>query len=189
MKRLVVLIMMVGLAGLPSFAQKQLSKKTSVENPKTQNIEKRQLDPEQMIKMHEMELEKKLNVIQKELFLDKEAMERFGKVYREYDRQVFQINIKQQEIQNEVYKNYIQDERNMQRLDVLKLKEEDAEKLLKQNIEAEKQTFDLTQRYNEVFGQILSYQQMLKLREVEKHFSLRQEQDRTRIRPEKHLSK
>lgn len=173
MKKIVVLLMIVSI-GISSFAQKQKTiKKDNLdkedfelqqERPFRQNL---MLTPEEMIKIHKQELKRKYNMIERGLKLEKETMEKFWMYYLEYEEQKFKINLQQTTFANDLLKKYIEANKEGEKFDFMMLKDEDASILLKQQTETERQIFGLTQKYMDVFGELLSPQQLLKLKELE----------------------
>lgn len=173
MKKIVVLLMIVSM-GISSFAQKQKTiKKDNLdkedfefqqERPFRQNL---MLTPEEMIKVHKQELKRKYNMIERGLKLEKETMEKFWMYYLEYEEQKFKINLQQTTFANDLLKKYIEADKEGEKFDFMMLKDEDASILLKQQTETERQIFELTQKYMDVFRELLSPQQLLKLKELE----------------------
>lgn len=173
MKKIVVLLMIVSM-GISSFAQKQKTiKKDNLdkedfefqqERPFRQNL---MLTPEEMIKVHKQELKRKYNMIERGLKLEKETMEKFWMYYLEYEEQKFKINLQQTTFANDLLKKYIEADKEGEKFDFMMLKDEDASILLKQQTETERQIFGLTQKYMDVFRELLSPQQLLKLKELE----------------------
>ncbi len=173
MKKIVVLLMIVSM-GISSFAQKQKTiKKDNLdkedfefqqERPFRQNL---MLTPEEMIKVHKQELKRKYNMIERGLKLEKETMEKFWMYYLEYEEQKFKINLQQTTFVNDLLKKYIEADKEGEKFDFMMLKDEDASILLKQQTETERQIFGLTQKYMDVFRELLSPQQLLKLKELE----------------------
>lgn len=173
MKKIVVLLMIVSM-GISSFAQKQKTiKKDNLdkedfefqqERPFRQNL---MLTPEEMIKIHKQELKRKYNMIERGLKLEKETMEKFWMYYLEYEEQKFKINLQQTTFANDLLKKYIEADKEGEKFDFMMLKDEDASLLLKQQTETERQIFGLTQKYMDVFRELLSPQQLLKLKELE----------------------
>lgn len=173
MKKIVVLLMIV-LMGIPSFAQKQKTLKKeniSKEDLKPQKVAPlRQnliISPEEMKNMHEQELKRKHNIIERELKLEKEAMEKFWKYYFEYEEQKFRINLQQTTFANDLLKKYIDVNKEGEKFDFMLLKDEDASILLKQQMETERRLFEITQKYTDVFREVLTPQQLLKLKNIE----------------------
>ncbi len=174
--RKIVVLMMVVLIGIPSFAQKQKTlKKENVtkENLKPQNRELQRperkiiLTPEQMKEIHERELSRKFSLMEKGLKLEKDAMEKFWNTYIKFDEQKFGINLKQTLLSNDILKKYIDENKEGQGFDVMMLNDEEATILLRQKIEAERQIFEITQKYIDIFKEQLTPQQMLKLKDIE----------------------
>lgn len=173
MRKIVVLLMIV-LIGIPSFAQKQKTIKKDNHNKEGFEFQKeptfRQnliLTPEEMIKLHEQELKRKYNMIERGLNLDKETMEKFWKYYFEYEEQKFRINLQQTTFANDLLKKYIDVNKEGEKFDFMLLKDEDASILLKQQMETERRLFEITQKYTDVFREVLTPQQLLKLKNIE----------------------
>lgn len=172
--RKIVVLMMVVLIGIPSFAQKQKTIKKDNHNKEGFEFQKeptfRQnliLTPEEMIKLHEQELKRKYNMIERGLNLDKETMEKFWKYYFEYEEQKFRINLQQTTFANDLLKKYIDVNKEGEKFDFMLLKDEDASILLKQQMETERRLFEITQKYTDVFREVLTPQQLLKLKNIE----------------------
>lgn len=172
--RKIVVLMMVILIVIPSFAQKQKTlKKENVtkEDLKPQKVAPlRQnliLSPEEMRNMHEQELKRKHNIIERELKLEKEAMEKFWKYYVDCEEQKFQANLRQTMLNNDILKKYVDVNKEGKEFDIMMLGEEDASILLKQQMETERRLFDITQKYTDVFREVLTPQQLLKLKNIE----------------------
>lgn len=172
--RKIVVLMMVVLIVIPSFAQKQKTlKKENVtkEDLKPQKVAPlRQnliLSPEEMRNMHEQELKRKHNIIERELKLEKEAMEKFWKYYVDCEEQKFQANLRQTMLNNDILKKYVDVNKEGKEFDITMLGEEDASILLKQQMETERRLFDITQKYTDVFREVLTPQQLLKLKNIE----------------------
>lgn len=172
--RKIVVLMMVVLIVIPSFAQKQKTlKKENVtkEDLKPQKVAPlRQnliLSPEEMRNMHEQELKRKHNIIERELKLEKEAMEKFWKYYVDCEEQKFQANLRQTMLNNDILKKYVDVNKEGKEFDIMMLGEEDASILLKQQMETERRLFDITQKYTDVFREVLTPQQLLKLKNIE----------------------
>lgn len=172
--RKIVVLMMVVLIVIPSFAQKQKTlKKENVikEDLKPQKVAPlRQnliLSPEEMRNMHEQELKRKHNIIERELKLEKEAMEKFWKYYVDCEEQKFQANLRQTMLNNDILKKYVDVNKEGKEFDIMILGEEDASILLKQQMETERRLFDITQKYTDVFREVLTPQQLLKLKNIE----------------------
>lgn len=185
--RKIVVLMMVVLIGIPSFAQKQKTIKKDNHNKEGFEFQKeptfRQnliLTPEEMIKLHEQELKRKYNMIERGLNLDKETMEKFWKYYFEYEEQKFRINLQQTTFANDLLKKYIDVNKEGEKFDFMILKDEDASMLLKQQTETEGQIFGLTQKYMDVFEKMLSPQQLLKLKYLEQNSKSNKERHRMR---------
>lgn len=175
MKKIVVLLMIV-LMGIPSFAQKQKTIKKDNLNKEDFEFQKEShfrqnliLTPEEMIELHEQELKRKYNMIERGLNLDKETMEKFWKYYLEYEEQKFKINLQQTTFANDLLKKYIEADKEGEKFDFMMLKDEDASLLFKQQTETERQIFGLTQKYMDVFKEVLSFQQLLKLKYLEQN--------------------
>lgn len=172
--RKIIVLMMVVLIVIPSFAQKQKTlKKENVikEDLKPQKVAPlRQnliLSPEEMRNMHEQELKRKHNIIERELKLEKEAMEKFWKYYVDCEEQKFQANLRQTMLNNDILKKYVDVNKEGKEFDIMMLGEEDASILLKQQMETERRLFDITQKYTDVFREVLTPQQLLKLKNIE----------------------
>lgn len=172
--RKIVVLMMVVLIVIPSFAQKQKTlKKENVtkEDLKPQKVAPlRQnliLSPDEIRNMHEQELKRKHNIIERELKLEKEAMEKFWKYYVDCEEQKFQANLRQTMLNNDILKKYVDVNKEGKEFDIMILGEEDASILLKQQMETERRLFDITQKYTDVFREVLTPQQLLKLKNIE----------------------
>lgn len=172
--RKIVVLMMVVLIVIPSFAQKQKTlKKENVtkEDLKPQKVAPlRQnliLSPDEMRNMYEQELKRKHNIIERELKLEKEAMEKFWKYYVDCEEQKFQANLRQTMLNNDILKKYVDVNKEGKEFDIMILGEEDASILLKQQMETERRLFDITQKYTDVFREVLTPQQLLKLKNIE----------------------
>lgn len=172
--RKIIVLMMVVLIVIPSFAQKQKTlKKENItkEDLKPQKVAPlRQnliLSPEEMRNMHEQELKRKHNIIERELKLEKEAMEKFWKYYVDCEEQKFQANLRQTMLNNDILKKYVDVNKEGKEFDIMMLGEEDASILLKQQMETERRLFDITQKYTDVFREVLTPQQLLKLKNIE----------------------
>lgn len=167
--------MMVVLIGIPSFAQKQKTlKKENItkEDLKPQKVAPlRQnliISPEEMKNMHEQELKRKHNIIERELKLEKEAMEKFWKYYVDCEEQKFQANLRQIMLNNDILKKYVDvNKEGTTEFDIMMLGVEDASILLKQQMETERRLFEITQKYTDVFREVLTPQQLLKLKNIE----------------------
>lgn len=167
--------MMVVLIGIPSFAQKQKTlKKENItkEDLKPQKVAPlRQnliISPEEMKNMHEQELKRKHNIIERELKLEKEAMEKFWKYYIDCEEQKFQANLRQIMLNNDILKKYVDvNKEGTTEFDIMMLGVEDASILLKQQMETERRLFEITQKYTDVFREVLTPQQLLKLKNIE----------------------
>lgn len=172
--RKIVVLMMVVLIGIPSFAQKQKTlKKENItkEDLKPQKVAPlRQnliISPEEMKNMHEQELKRKHNIIERELKLEKEAMEKFWKYYVDCEEQKFQANLRQTMLNNDILKKYVDVNKEVKEFDIMMLGVEDASILLKQQMETERRLFEITQKYTDVFREVLTPQQLLKLKNIE----------------------
>lgn len=173
--RKIVVLMMVVLIGIPSFAQKQKTlKKENItkEDLKPQKVAPlRQnliISPEEMKNMHEQELKRKHNIIERELKLEKEAMEKFWKYYVDCEEQKFQANLRQIMLNNDILKKYVDvNKEGTTEFDIMMLGVEDASILLKQQMETERRLFEITQKYTDVFREVLTPQQLLKLKNIE----------------------
>lgn len=172
--RKIVVLMMVVLIGIPSFAQKQKTLKKeniSKEDLKPQKVAPlRQnliISPEEMKNMHEQELKRKHNIIERELKLEKEAMEKFWKYYVDCEEQKFQANLRQTMLNNDILKKYVDVNKEGKEFDIMMLGVEDASILLKQQMETERRLFEITQKYTDVFREVLTPQQLLKLKNIE----------------------
>lgn len=172
--RKIVVLMMVVLIGIPSFAQKQKTlKKENItkEDLKHQKVAPlRQnliISPEEMKNMHEQELKRKHNIIERELKLEKEAMEKFWKYYVDCEEQKFQANLRQTMLNNDILKKYVDVNKEVKEFDIMMLGVEDASILLKQQMETERRLFEITQKYTDVFREVLTPQQLLKLKNIE----------------------
>lgn len=172
--RKIVVLMMVVLIGIPSFAQKQKTLKKENANKEEIKLQKERplrqnliLSPEEMKSIHEQELKRKYNIIERELKLEKEAMEKFWKYYVDCEEQKFQTNLRQTMLNNDILKKYVDANKEEQKFDIMMLGEEDASILLKQQIETERQLFEIVQKYTDVFREVLTPQQLLKLKNIE----------------------
>lgn len=172
--RKIVVLMMVVLIGIPSFAQKQKTLKrenVSKEDLKPQKMAPlRQnliISPEEMKNMHEQELKRKHSIIERELKLEKEAMEKFWKYYVDCEEQKFQANLRQTMLNNDILKKYVDVNKEGKEFDIMMLGVEDASILLKQQMETERRLFEITQKYTDVFSEVLTPQQLLKLKNIE----------------------
>ncbi|MBR1769907.1 MAG: hypothetical protein IJ748_05545 [Bacteroidales bacterium] len=190
MKRLIVLIMALGLLSIPSFAQrkdkdrvKPNEKRVNLASPEENALKKdrHEFSPEQLEKDHQRMLELKRRAFEKELKLQGDSFEKFWELYLSYDKEMFVLNFEELSMMNKLKENAAKAEGKTE-FDLINLDPAQAEEVLSHGIEIEKRKMDLKFKYNEVFKGVIGPQGVLKLKEVEQKLEKRNSSHRDAMR-------
>jgi hypothetical protein len=169
MKKIFFILAIITLMSLPAMSQKiNVNKNNSAVKQELvmdnhqkcdKNVDKKEL--------HEKMMKQKYEIYNKVLELKPEEQEKFWKIYTEYDNDVFACHEKFGKIRDEITKDLRDNDGDIA---YLKLNEEQAEELLMQKQEMERQLLDINESYMKKFHEILPPQKILQLQQEEKHF-------------------
>lgn len=176
MKKVIVLMAALMIFAAPSFAQKDKTIKKG--DNKKESIKPRkdkkegfdrivEFNPQEMEKKHDKMLNKKKEILCKELRLEEDMKDKFWDTYKMYDAEMFKTELIMAELQHKVLS---QNPKAFKEQNVMFLTEDEAKIIFDKGLEMEKLRWEITQNYLMKFQEIIKIQGVLKLKEAEKKF-------------------
>ncbi len=126
-----------------------------------------QIDNQEWEELHNKILKQKYEFLQKELVLDNEQMDKFWKVYLQYDNEITQCHQHSWKSQCQLTKCSPQ---KHERVEEDKLEDNVATQLIEERLKTEKRLLEIDEMYTHRFKEVLPIQKVLKLNRLEKKF-------------------